>query len=117
MAQLERLTLASLAEIDGGRLALAFEQALKRCVLDCEDRPGESKPRKLTLNLELTPTLDEDLVCDNVKLQFHISDNVPKRRTKKYDMSLRKGGHLLFQPDSLDNVDQTTFEFNEESES
>jgi hypothetical protein len=111
MRELQKLSLAGLSEIYGGRLAIAFEQALKRVAQDCEDRPGERKARSVSVTLNVVPVLDEDGLCDNVKLQAQISDNVPKRRSKIYDLSLRKGGHLLFHPDSLENVDQHTLDF------
>lgn len=113
MGLLQELTLESLAKMDGGRLGLAFQQALKRVVQDCDDRPGEKKPRSVTIHLAAIPILDEDGLADNCKIQFQIADSVPKRRSKVYDMSLRKGGHLLFNDDSLDSVDQGTFELEE----
>lgn len=109
--QLQKLTLASLAEIDGGRLNEAFSQALKRVVDDCEDRPGVKKPRTVSIQLEITPVLDQDGMCDEAKVQGTVVDNVPKRKTKIWDMSLRKGGHLMFRPDSLDDAEQNTMDF------
>lgn len=111
--QLKKLTLESLAEIDGGRLKIAFEQALKRIIEDCEDRPGVKKARTLNLQLDVLPAPDATGVCDDAKVQATITDNVPKRKTKIWDMSLRKGGHLLFRPDSLDDVEQQAMDFDD----
>lgn len=111
MRELKELTLATLAEIDGGRLAIAFAQALKRCAEDCDDRPGEKKARNVSLNVSVTPILDEDGMCDDCDVQVNIADSVPKRKSKAYNCSLRKGGHLMFHPDSLDNHEQHTIEF------
>jgi hypothetical protein len=36
---LETFDLGAMSCIDDERVRIAFEQALKRCVLDCEDRP------------------------------------------------------------------------------
>jgi hypothetical protein len=114
MGLLQELTLESIAKMDGGRLAIAFSAALKRAIQDCDDRPGEKKPRTVTLHLAAVPILDEDGLADNCKIQFQIHDSVPKRRSRVYDMSMRKGGHLLFNDDSPDNVDQGTFDMDEE---
>lgn len=51
MRNLEKFDLAALASIDGGRIAIAFEQALRRVAQDCDDRPGEKKERTVTLSL------------------------------------------------------------------
>lgn len=111
MATLEKFSLKSLSTIDGERIALAFEQALRRVVQDCEDRPGEKKERTVSLTLAVKPVLDSDGVCDDCNIQVLVSDNVPKRKSKVYNMSVRKGGHLVFNNESLDNVEQSTMDF------
>lgn len=111
MRQLEEVTLEALAKIDGGRVALAFQQALQRCVQDCDDRPGEKKARTVTIIANVVPVLDQDGMCEDCKLSFQIADNVPKRKTKEYHCAMRKGGKLSYHPDSLDNHEQETFPF------
>lgn len=115
MRELKELTLATMAEIDGGRLAIAFKQALKRCAEDCDDRPGEKKARTITLTVAVEPRVDEDGLCEDCDVRVTIADNVPKRKSKPYNCSLRKGGHLMFHPDSLDDHEQETFNFDEDS--
>lgn len=111
MRNLEKFDLGSLATIDGGRIAIAFEQALRRVAQDCDDRPGEKKERSVTLNLAVKPRLDPDGLCEDCDVQVTVADNVPKRKSKVYNMSLRKGGHLLFANDSLDDHLQETMDF------
>lgn len=109
MQALEKFQLSALAEMDGGRIDVAFGQALARVVADCEDRPGEKKARTVTLQLEVIPVLDESGVCDDVKVQMFITDGIPKRKTRVYDMAMKKtsrGPQLMFRPDSLDEVEQ-----------
>lgn len=113
MRELKELTLATLAEIDGGRLAIAFKQALQRCASDCDDRPGEKKPRTVALQVTVEPRQDQDGMCEDCNVRVTIADNVPKRKSKPYNCSLRKGGHLLFHPESLDDHEQETFDFKE----
>lgn len=111
MRNLQKFDLANLATIDGGRIAIAFEQALKRVAMDCDDRPGEKKDRTITLQLAVAPKLDVDGLAEECDVQITVSDSVPKRKSKVYNMSMRKGGHLLFHPDSVDNHAQETMEF------
>lgn len=113
MRELKELTLATLAEIDGGRLAIAFKQALARCATDCDDRPGEKKARTVTVQVSVEPVLDQDGMCEDCDVQVTIADSVPKRKSKAYNCSLRKGGHLLFHPESLEDHEQETFDFEE----
>lgn len=113
MRELKELTLATLAEIDGGRLAIAFKQALQRCAMDCDDRPGEKKTRSVTIQVAVEPVLDQDGLCEDCDVQVTIADSVPKRKSKAYNCTLRKGGKLLFHPDSLDDHEQETFDFKE----
>ena len=111
MRNLQKFDLANLATIDGGRIAIAFEQALKRVATDCDDRPGEKKPRTINLALSVTPKLDADGMAEECDVQITVADNVPKRKSKVYNMSMRKGGHLMFHPESLDNQAQETMDF------
>lgn len=109
-SQLHELTMQSLASMDGGRIAEAFAQSLKRVLLDCEDRPHEPKPRIITVQCEFTPDgADTDSTCDEVRMKALVADSVPKRQTRPYSMRLRAGGKAAFNDESLDNVDQMTF--------
>ncbi len=111
MGVLEKFTLGSLSTMDGERIAIAFEQALKRVVQDCDDRPGEKKERTVTLTLAVKPVLDSDGMCEDCNVQVAVTDSVPKRKSKVYNMTVRKGGHLVYNNESLDNVDQETMDF------
>lgn len=113
MGTLEKFSLKSLSSMDGERIAIAFEQALKRVVQDCDDRPGEKKERTVTLTLAVKPRLDVDGLCEDCDIQVAVTDSVPKRKSKVYNMSLRKGGHLLYNNESLDDVEQNTMDFEE----
>lgn len=108
----KQFTLADLHELDGGRVATAFDLAVKRIALDCDDRPGELRPRTVNLQIEMIPSVDDRNECDGVKVKMQVKDSVPTRKSKKYDFGLRKNGVLTFNPDSPDNIDQETFDFN-----
>jgi hypothetical protein len=105
---LQKFTLESLKDLDGGKAGMAFEQHVRRASLDCLDRPGDESARKVTLEAVIVPVRNDDGTCDGVTIQFHSSSAVPKHRTKLYSMALRANGMLAFNPDAPDNVNQST---------
>ena len=104
------LKLGEIDNVDDGRVTVAWQQALKRAVADIEDRPAVGDARKVVLQTELVPTLDQDGQLDTIKVQFQIKDTVPTRKTKKYDMQSRRGQQLVFNDLSDDNVHQRTLD-------
>ena len=105
---LEKFSLATLAEMDGGRIRAAFEQALQRLEADCKDRPGVKRARQLQLVVELAPIADEGEL-DSVNVTFRIKESIPKRESKAYNMQAVPGG-LLFNDASPEDVRQKTFD-------
>lgn len=110
--ELVRLDLASLKQLGDGRVAIAFDQAMRRVALDCQDRPGEKRPRKVLLEVQVIPELDDNGECDEVKCEFVVKDAIPTRRSKKYSLGLHRNGQFSFRDGSPENVDQTTLDFN-----
>lgn len=109
------LTLSKLDALDDGRITIAWQQALKRAVADCEDRPAVGEARKVILQTEISPILDEDGQLDTCRVQFQVKESAPVRKTKKYDMDPRRGQILVFNDLSDDNVKQRTLDELEES--
>ncbi len=107
---LHQLTLDSIKDLDGGRVYEAFQQAIKRIVNDCEDRPGVEKSRTVSLQVVATPISADEGSLDTVKVQFKVIEAMPKRESKAYDMMARKGGMLVFNDLSDDNVKQKTID-------
>lgn len=105
---LTQFTLANICELDGGVAAVTFEQLVRRAALDCMDRPGDGKARKITLEVTLIPRQEQCGDCTEVEAQVHAKCTVPPHRTKPYSFGLRKNGVLVFNSDSPDNVNQTT---------
>lgn len=101
-------TLDNLPKLDSGKVALAFSHELRRCALDCIDRPGDSSVRTVAIKAALKPVLDADGSCDTVEVEFEVSGKVPVRRSKVFSMATKATGALLFSEDSPDNVDQRT---------
>ena len=105
---LEKFSLATIADMDGGRIREAFEQALKRIEADLKDRPGVKTARTLELGLMATPVAEGgDL--ESVNMQFRVKDSVPKRESKSYNMQAVPGG-LLFNDASPDDVRQMSLD-------
>lgn len=105
---LQQFSLESLRHLDGGRAMEAFALHIQRASLDCMDRPGDAKPRKIKLEIGLVPVLDDDGSCSEVKAQIHATSTVPAHKTKVYSFGLRRNGMLVFNADSPDDVNQTT---------
>lgn len=108
---MEELTLESIATMDGGRIGEAVRQALKRVAQDMDDRPGDDRPRKITLEIATMPILGDDGFIEGAKLQMQVKETLPTRKTKVYDMGVRKGGMMVFQPMALDNHMQDPLPF------
>lgn len=105
------VNLQNLSELDDGRVAVAFMQELKRATADCIDRPGDKKPRIVTLEVRLEPVVDvESGQCEGANGEFQIKSRVPTRKSKTYSFGIKKTGQLYFSSESPDNVDQTTFD-------
>lgn len=104
-----QLTLDSLVNLDLGKGAEAFNRHLRRAVEDCMDRPADTTARKVQLEISLIPIMEQGGDCVEVSAQIHAASKVPPHRTKLYSMGVRKGGILVFNPDSPDNVNQSTF--------
>jgi len=109
-------TLDTLQELDGGRVVEAFNQAIRRAVADCDDRPGEQNARKITLSVALVPVIDDSGACDGVDATFDIRDTIPTRKSKRYSFGMKSDGRLYFSTESPDNVAQADFGFDEAAE-
>lgn len=105
---LQKFTLDSMTDLDGGKASEAFDLHVLRAAMDCLDRPGDTKPRKVKLEVSLVPVIEADGTCDRVNVQIHASSAVPTHRTRAYSFGLRRGGQLVFDADSPDNVNQGT---------
>ena len=95
--KLHKLTLESLAKMDGGRLGAAFQLALQRSMEDAEERPQVRKARDITIKVAIVPVAGpDDETCDQIAMQAIVSDTVPKRQTRVYSARVKHGGTLSF---------------------
>lgn len=116
LQQPQQLSLEAIAELDDGRISEAIAQAIKRAAQDCDDRPGDDRPRKIIMEIAFSPVLSQDGMCDSVKSQIQIKETVPTRKSKVMDFGLRKGGMFVFQPLSLDDHRQSTFPIDDDED-
>ena len=114
MARIE-LTLASLKELDFGKVQAEWQNLLEFAVRDCWERPHDDKTRKVLLQFEVEPISDGH-DCTGVNSRFKLKASVPDRQSRDYQLGITKQGHLYFQEDSPDNPDQLTLLPKDESE-
>lgn len=103
---LETFNTAYLAHIDGGRVRVGLDEAIRRAYSDCEDRPGLKKARKVTLEITITPEIEGENL-DSCTVEFDVKERIPARSSKSYNMRAGSGG-LLFNELSPEDVDQGT---------
>ena len=107
MGRLSQLSLENVASIDGGRLAVALNQAIARCESDCRDRPGLNKDRKISLTIKMRPIMNDKSGLDSCDIGFEIKDAIPRRDSKSYNMKAGQEG-LWFNDDTPENPGQLT---------
>lgn len=90
------IRLDTMRRFDDGKLPLIFQAELQRALLDCVNRPAETRVRKVALVLELTPVLSEEGECENVAMAGDAKATIPSRRTNVKELSVTKQGHAFF---------------------
>lgn len=107
----QKFSLASLAELDGGRIAIAVNKALERAAMDCRDRPALKSTRTVDIEISICPVPtddpDADLIDSHVTVQ--IKEKIPPRVSKPYSMAVTRRS-LVFNEVSPDSVRQATFD-------
>lgn len=95
-------TLDNIEHLDFGRIKVAFDAERARVVRDCQDRPGEGKPRTVAIKFNFYPVSNDasNVDCDEVKVECEIASNVPTKRTKIYTMTPQRDGTLKFNADA-----------------
>lgn len=70
MGVLEKFTLGSLSTMDGERIAIAFEQALKRVVQDCDEARAQSASGEIPEKLVFDVNVFSNINSPGVSLWF-----------------------------------------------
>ena len=56
--QQDKLTLATLGKLDDGTVGAVVDAAITEALIDCDDRPFLEKARKVTIEVVISPVLD-----------------------------------------------------------
>lgn len=108
----------NLPRLDNGLLALAIDAEVRKCALDCQDRPGNGTARTVTIKLHFVPKLDDAGMCDEVQFGADVISTCPKRTTKAYSLGVKghgaAKGQLFFRELAPDNFRQQTLADSEE---
>lgn len=107
---LRELSLESLGFVAGGTVDAAFAHHLRRAVADCEDRSGDTKPRKVTLTVNVSPVVLQDGACTDCAIECEVTSTVPKHVSKPVECRIKAGGRALFNDLSEHSVDQMTID-------
>lgn len=95
-AQNVAFTFASLSELDNGVVAREMDAELRRVGLDCYERPGDDRTRKVNLQIELKPRADLTGALEDVAITFQTKSTIPTRTTTTYKARGKKTGQLVF---------------------
>jgi len=103
---MEVLRLETLTKLARGLLAAEVDQELAEITADLEQRPGLKKPRKLVIEIQLTPVPDEDNpdALKSTATQFSVQKTLPKKVMKRSLRYIPKSRGLGFETDT-DSID------------
>lgn len=104
-----KLSLATLKDFDFGKADVVVQQAMSVAVRDVLDRPGEKKPRVVTIKVSITPVVQQDGDVVDAEVEFEVANAIPKWRTAPRPVLVGRQGDLFFSPDAPDNPRQETF--------
>ncbi len=82
--QNEKLTLATLGQLDDGTVGAVVNAAITDALKDCDDRPGLKKARKITLEVSFEPVVDErSFVLKGVDIDTKVKLTVPAQELRE----------------------------------
>lgn len=111
---LKFLKAETLHMVDGGSVALLIDRELKEALMDCHDRPWINKPRKITLQIAITPDYNQPRdVIDDFDVDITVKGMHPTKGTL-VKMSPGRHGGLVFSRDCSDNPRQKSLLNDEE---
>ncbi|MEO0588701.1 MAG: hypothetical protein AAF078_13810 [Planctomycetota bacterium] len=115
------LTMANLVHLDNGQVAMLADHQFKRAIQDCEDRPYQPKARKVTIELEFVPRLDEQansrgvVEMLGVDMTAKVKATVPSLASAGYPMLIAGDGVAVFSPGDPSNPLQAPLPFDPET--
>ena len=106
----QKLTLATIASMDDGRLGEAIDQKIAQVYADLKDRPNLNKDRAVSIKVIFRPVPDDDgqgLV--EVFTQFEIKASMPTSTSRRYHCKADRNG-MMFNELSPDEANQLTID-------
>jgi len=97
---METLKTSSLHLVGKGLLGAAFDDALAKAHQDIAERPKVKAPRKVLLELALTPADSGEDVVDAINIQFSVDCKTPKHTLKRQMASFPRTKSLGFETDT-----------------
>ncbi len=111
----EILTADTIHRLYEGRVGAMIDSLFRKANLDILDRPGEPKARKVNLSFTFTPKRLADGTVEKIDIRVTGKSVIPDYATGAIDAALKATGGVIFASDSPDNLDQTTFNYPNES--
>lgn len=79
-----KLSLETLGQLDDGTVSAVVDAAIADMLKDCDDRPGLTKARKLTLEVSFLPVVDErSFVFKGVDISTTVKASVPAQTIRE----------------------------------
>lgn len=107
------LGLASLEDLDKGKIGALVRSHLKMVAADCFDRPGDSKPRTVTVEFIVAPKpiVEDDgrVTAETCSVQIKARSKVPIHQSRPYDMRITPKG-LAYNESSPESFGQLTLD-------
>lgn len=97
----------SISQLADGYAGRAIDEGLNAIIADISERGDDGKPRKVTIELTLTPEGKGQVEID-VQVKTKVPAIRPPKTTAKMD---QKAGGLIFNPDNSINPDQEPLPF------
>lgn len=108
----EHLTFETIAKVDHGSIALAFNKLLVSAYKDLLDRPGLESSRKVVLTATLKPHKTDAGELKYIEVSLAVKGTNPEQGLMLPMRATQEG--MAFQTEHNDNPDQNTLEFPED---
>ena len=102
-SQVQILRTSTLHDIRDGLLAQQLDTELVKVHSDCVDRPLLKKARKVTLEITITPTGEDDPL-ESVDIEFQVKSSIPATKISRQMKSLKGRNGFGFDSDT-DSID------------
>ena len=101
------LTIEKMLEMDGGKLSGAIAHELAKVAEDMKVRSGDTKVRKINVQLEFQPDERDPAVGWT---RFKVKSTVPDQKSRDYSVAVHGKHGLVVNPESPDDVRQSTLD-------